>query len=349
MSDTSPAPAFVHLRLHTEFSISDGLVTIKPLIASLRKLDMPAVAVTDQANMFALIKFYSGALKAGIKPVCGCDVLVSESGQSEPTRLVLLAMDQTGYRNLTQLISELYTENSGYRGDALLGIDASHPYEVTWDTRAEADGPYVLVAKAFGQDLVEASSRASVTVDNTLPEVALIAPRDGSPVTGIVDLKAEASDVMGIEQVKFLLDGIEIGAATSPPYTVHWDSNSVSNTDHMLQARAVDLAGNGIPSRPVTIRLVNLNDPPVLSPIGLQTIEEGQRLSFTVEAIDRDGTDDGWLDHQHRGGCGSRARFCSDEQHGIGGHAGGHHEPHRTGSERRTGGTGGRDLREGLS
>ena len=119
MPEKSPPQAFAHLRLHTEFSISDGLVTIKPLIARLRELNMPAVAITDQANMFALIKFYSAALKAGIKPVCGCDVLISEEGQLEPTRLVLLVKNHTGYLNLTQLISELYTENTGHGEPAI--------------------------------------------------------------------------------------------------------------------------------------------------------------------------------------------------------------------------------------
>ena len=68
MSEPSPNTPFAHLRLHTEFSINDGLVTIKPLIKKLRELSMPSVAITDLANMFSLIKFYSAALKAGIKP-----------------------------------------------------------------------------------------------------------------------------------------------------------------------------------------------------------------------------------------------------------------------------------------
>ena len=99
---------FSHLRLHTEFSISDGLVTIKPLISQLRDINMPAVAITDLANLFGLIKFYSSALQNGIKPVCGCDVLVeNEAGVRTP--LVLLVQNAKGYLNLTCLISELYT------------------------------------------------------------------------------------------------------------------------------------------------------------------------------------------------------------------------------------------------
>ncbi|MFT4816029.1 MAG: DNA polymerase-3 subunit alpha [Pseudohongiellaceae bacterium] len=111
MSENLPNPPFVHLRLHTEFSINDGIVTIKPLIARLRKLSMPAVAITDLANMFSLIKFYTASLKAGIKPVCGCDVLVESDDGSKQTRLVLLVKNEVGYLSLTKLISELYTEN----------------------------------------------------------------------------------------------------------------------------------------------------------------------------------------------------------------------------------------------
>ncbi|MBT5720435.1 MAG: DNA polymerase III subunit alpha, partial [Gammaproteobacteria bacterium] len=111
MSENSPNQPFAHLRLHTEFSINDGIVTIKPLIAKLRELSMPAVAITDLANMFSLIKFYKAALGAGIKPVCGCDVLVESDDRSKQTRLVLLVKNKAGYLSLTKLISELYTEN----------------------------------------------------------------------------------------------------------------------------------------------------------------------------------------------------------------------------------------------
>ena len=111
MSENLPNQPFAHLRLHTEFSINDGIVTIKPLIARLRELSMPAVAITDLANMFSLIKFYTASLSSGIKPVCGCDVLVESDDGSKQTRLVLLVKNEVGYLSLTKLISELYTEN----------------------------------------------------------------------------------------------------------------------------------------------------------------------------------------------------------------------------------------------
>ena len=113
MPDTPQTQPFAHLRIHTEYSIHDGLVRVGPLIERLRELKMPAVAMTDLANMFALIKFYSGAIKAGIKPVSGCDVVV-ENEAGVRSNLVLLVQNEVGYLNLTNLISELYTRAGGH-------------------------------------------------------------------------------------------------------------------------------------------------------------------------------------------------------------------------------------------
>ncbi len=111
---------FVHLRLHTEFSLSDGLVRIKPLIKAITDAGMPAVAVTDQSNLCSLVKFYSGAMGAGIKPICGADLWVTHSQEDhEPTRLVLLCMNEKGYRNLTELISQAFLENQ-HHGKAIV-------------------------------------------------------------------------------------------------------------------------------------------------------------------------------------------------------------------------------------
>lgn len=103
--------SFVHLRVHSEYSLVDGLVKVKPLIKAVAASQTPAVAVTDQGNMCSLIKFYSAAMKAGIKPISGVDIWLADA--QDPThlsRLTLLAMDRQGYRNLTELISRSYTE-----------------------------------------------------------------------------------------------------------------------------------------------------------------------------------------------------------------------------------------------
>ncbi|MFL2531114.1 MAG: DNA polymerase III subunit alpha [Porticoccaceae bacterium] len=101
---------FVHLRLHSEYSLVDGLVRIKPLAAKVADMSMPAVAITDFNNFFGLIKFYKAVQGAGVKPILGADVLLSDQGEGTATQLVLLAADLKGYKNLTQLISRAYLE-----------------------------------------------------------------------------------------------------------------------------------------------------------------------------------------------------------------------------------------------
>ncbi len=114
------SPGFVHLRLHTEFSLVDGVVRIKPLVKRLAELDMPAVAVTDQGNLFALVKFYRAALTAGIKPVVGADVFVfNDEEPVRPHRLTLLVRDYQGYIALTELLSQAYM-NGQHQGVPML-------------------------------------------------------------------------------------------------------------------------------------------------------------------------------------------------------------------------------------
>ncbi len=104
-------PSFIHLRLHTEFSLVDGIVKIKPLVKRLAELNMPAVAVTDHANLFSLVKFYKAAPGQGIKPIAGADVLVLNPEEpATPYRLTLLVNNHTGYITLTELISKAYQE-----------------------------------------------------------------------------------------------------------------------------------------------------------------------------------------------------------------------------------------------
>ena len=99
---------FVHLRLHTEYSLVDGLIRIKKLVKEVALADMPAVAVTDMSNLFALIKFYKAALGAGVKPIVGVEAWVGRNNES--FRLVLLCQNLSGYRNLTRLVSRSFLE-----------------------------------------------------------------------------------------------------------------------------------------------------------------------------------------------------------------------------------------------
>ncbi|MBD0703142.1 MULTISPECIES: DNA polymerase III subunit alpha [unclassified Pseudomonas] len=111
--------SFVHLRLHTEYSLVDGLVRIKPLVKTLVGMKMPAVAVTDQNNMCSLVKFYKNAMGAGIKPICGADLWLSNKDPDAPlSRISLLVMNAVGYRNLTELISRGFID--GQRNGSII-------------------------------------------------------------------------------------------------------------------------------------------------------------------------------------------------------------------------------------
>ncbi|KUJ81637.1 DNA polymerase III subunit alpha [Microbulbifer flavimaris] len=110
---------FVHLRTHSEYSLIDGLVRIKPLVARAAELEMPALALTDQTNFYGQIKFYKACLGAGIKPITGADFWLSEGGEENPTLITLYAMNARGYLNITELISRAWMEGQ-YHGNAYI-------------------------------------------------------------------------------------------------------------------------------------------------------------------------------------------------------------------------------------
>ncbi len=103
--------SFVHLRVHTEFSLVDGLVRVSSLMDALPKKGMNAVAVTDFCNLFAAVKVFKAAVSKGIKPILGCDLPCHDPLRPEQTSsIVLLCQNAAGYRNLTQLVSRAYQE-----------------------------------------------------------------------------------------------------------------------------------------------------------------------------------------------------------------------------------------------
>src|SRR6185295_9643519 len=122
-------PSFVHLRIHSDFSLVDSTIRLpeKPeygdparasypnLISHAVTLDMPALALTDQGNLFALVKFYRAAEANGIKPIAGTDLWIADAAAGTPSRLTVLCQNRRGYLNLAQLISRSYIE--GRRGD----------------------------------------------------------------------------------------------------------------------------------------------------------------------------------------------------------------------------------------
>src|SRR5687767_12062076 len=112
------APRFVHLRLHTEYSIVDGMARVDDAVAAAAADAMPALAITDAANLFGAIKFYEAAREAGVQPIIGCDLwITNERNRDAPTRAPLLCRNHEGYLALCELLSRAYAENH-WRGRA---------------------------------------------------------------------------------------------------------------------------------------------------------------------------------------------------------------------------------------
>ncbi|BBP46036.1 DNA-directed DNA polymerase [Thiosulfatimonas sediminis] len=113
--------SFVHLHLHSEYSVIDSTLGIKPLVSMVSQFEQPALALTDMNNMYALVKFYGAAMGAGIKPILGADVLIEdESGEVFP--LLLLVQNEQGYLNLSHLISQANLKNQKNYQYAVIGM-----------------------------------------------------------------------------------------------------------------------------------------------------------------------------------------------------------------------------------
>jgi len=117
--------SFVHLHLHTQFSLLDGANQITPLVQQIKSFGQPAVAITDHGNMFGAIEFYRKAKEAGVKPIIGCEAYMapgsrlnkdsSQLAHNDYYHLILLARNLTGYQNLIKLVSKAYLEGFYYK------------------------------------------------------------------------------------------------------------------------------------------------------------------------------------------------------------------------------------------
>ncbi|MEY2168005.1 MULTISPECIES: DNA polymerase III subunit alpha [unclassified Rhodanobacter] len=129
---------FVHTHLHSEYSLVDSTIRIKALVAACVQAGMPAVALTDECNMFALVKFYKACSAAGIKPICGSDLWIAAPDDPRPWRLTLLCQHREGYLNLSRLVSRAWQEGQ-HGGRALV--------EAGWLTAAATDGLIALLGR----------------------------------------------------------------------------------------------------------------------------------------------------------------------------------------------------------
>jgi len=169
-------PNFVHLHVHTQFSLLDGACRLDELLDMAAGYGMPACAITDHGNMFGAIEFYEKAKKRGIKPIIGCEIYVAPESRFDKTshgikgasyHLVLLARNLTGYRNLLEIVSLGYLEGFYYKprvdkevlarcGKGLIGMSACLGGEVPhflmsdqWEQARKAALEY---AEIFGKD-----------------------------------------------------------------------------------------------------------------------------------------------------------------------------------------------------
>jgi DNA polymerase III subunit alpha len=150
------AARFVHLRLHSEYSVSDGAVRIDDAVERARDDGMPALALTDAANVFGMVKFYRAARAAGVKPVIGVDAwLQNETDREKPFRILLLCASRAGYQRLCDLLSRAWLRNQ-HRGRGEIARDWLQDTEGLIALSGAAGGD---VGQALMADHAEAAER----------------------------------------------------------------------------------------------------------------------------------------------------------------------------------------------
>ena len=202
-------PAFIHLRLHTEFSMVDGIVKIKPLVKRLTELNMPAIAVTDHSNLFSLVKFYKNAQGAGIKPIAGADVLIFNPDEpATPYRLTLLVNNHTGYTTLTELTSKAYQEGQ-YQGVPMLQrawIEENHAGLIALSGAMQGDIGKALLAENTAEANRLAEYWSDLFNDNFYLELQRVGkPEEERYIAGAIELAlAHDLPVVATNDVRFM-------------------------------------------------------------------------------------------------------------------------------------------------
>jgi DNA polymerase-3 subunit alpha len=205
-------PRFVHLRLHSEFSVTDGLVRLDDAVARARETGMPALALTDLSNTFGWVKFYRAARGKGVKPVFGCDVWVSNAAdRARPSRLLLLVQHREGYRRLCELLARAFQENL-HRGRA--EIDPVWLEEDSAGLIALSGGAQGSVAQAILDDKPDAARREAESWARRFPgRFYLELQRYGQPhaerlIDGLLDVGHELGlPSVATHPVQFLAAG----------------------------------------------------------------------------------------------------------------------------------------------
>ncbi|MFM2289883.1 MAG: hypothetical protein RL684_3026 [Pseudomonadota bacterium] len=200
--------AFVHLRLHTEYSLVDSVVRVPELMDAVAGLGMPAVGLSDQDNLFAMVKFYKEALARGVQPIVGVDLRVREGADpAGASRLTLLCQDLTGYRNLTRLVSRAWLEGqskgepqierSWLEPDNLTGLIALSCAQEGDIGRALLQGRSAQAKAALaawrellpGRFYVEVQRVGAAGEESYVPAALALASRSGTPVVATNDVR----------------------------------------------------------------------------------------------------------------------------------------------------------------
>ena len=195
-----PADSFVHLHLHTEYSLLDGAVRMKELMKKAAEMEMPAVAITDHGNLHGAIEFYQAATEAGIKPIIGVEAYMApgsikdrpNSQRDAAYHFTLLARDETGYQNLVRLMSTAHLEGMHYKpridrellaahSEGLIGMSACLKGEINMAIQADqldrarasaATFRDILGAKNFFLELHDHGLEAQRKCNRALPKIA---------------------------------------------------------------------------------------------------------------------------------------------------------------------------------
>jgi DNA polymerase-3 subunit alpha len=205
---------FVHLHVHSEYSLLDGAAQLEKLVAKAKRLRFPAIALTDHGNLFGAIDFYLAAQKAGVKPILGCELYVAPGGRTErgsqdggyegANHLTVLVRDLAGYRNLIKLVSRAYLEGFYYKprvdkellaqhADGLLVLSGCLNSEVSRALSAgdlerarQTAGWY---QEVFGKDhyFMEVQAHGLAEQAKVTAETLAIARAIGAPIAGTND------------------------------------------------------------------------------------------------------------------------------------------------------------------
>ncbi|HRE17012.1 MAG TPA: DNA polymerase III subunit alpha, partial [Rhodocyclaceae bacterium] len=234
------APRFVHLRLHSEYSITDGIVRVGDAVKAAAKDGMPALALTDLSNVFGLVKFYSGARGKGVKPIAGADVWIANpDSPDDPYRLLLLAKNKQGYLQLSELLTRAFVQDDRHEKaeirrewftaigcDGLIALSGAHRGDVgealaagnlaAASERAKAweaifPGAFYLEVQRFGQPQQE----------NIVQATADLAGELGIPLVATHPIQFMAREDFRAHEARVCIaEGYTLGDTRRPrPYT----------------------------------------------------------------------------------------------------------------------------------